>query len=216
MQKGYQMNILIIGSTGGTGKQLILQALDRDYNVTAFARNPSKIKIEHDRLKVIKGNVLDIDSLRNAMAGQDIVLCALGHKRWLYPTKILSEGTRNIVISMKEKGVKRLICETSLGVGNSIGRMGLYYTFFVIPFILPFYFWDKRKQEQIIQSSDLDWTIIRPGALNNRRARGSYRHGFKIGNWFYTVRISRADVADFMLNQIEDKTYIRSTPGVCW
>jgi len=210
------MNILIIGSTGGTGKQLVIQALDRDHNVTAFARKPSKINIKHDRLKVIKGNVLNVDSLRNAMAEQDIVICALGHKKWLYPTKILSEGTRNIIATMREYGVKRLICETSLGLGETTGKMGIYYTFFVIPFILPFYFWDKRKQEKIIQSSELDWTIIRPGALNNRRARGSYREGFKIGNWFYTVRISRADVADFMLNQIDDNKYIHSKPGVSW
>lgn len=210
------MNILIIGSTGGTGKQLVLQALDRGYNVTAFARDTSKIKIKDDRLKVIKGNVLDVDSLKNAITGQDVVLCALGHKRWLYPTKILSEGIKNIIDSMVENRVKRLICETSLGLGNSIGKMGLYYTFFVIPFILPFYFWDKRKQEIIIQSSELDWTIIRPGALNNRQARGDYRRGLKIGNWFYTVRISRTDVADFMLNQIEEKKYIHSKPGVCW
>jgi putative NADH-flavin reductase len=150
------MNILIIGSTGGTGRQLVIQALDRDHNVTAFARNPSKIKINHNRLKVIKGNVMNVDSLRNAMIEQNIVLCALGHKRWLYPTKILSEGTRNIIAAMKENGVKRLICETSLGLGETIGKMGIYYTFFVIPFILPFYFWDKRKQEKIIHSSDLD------------------------------------------------------------
>lgn len=210
------MNILIIGSTGGTGKQLVLQALDRGHNVIAFARKSSKVKIIHDRLKVIEGDVLEVDSLKNAILGQDAVLCALGHKRWFYPTKILSEGTRNIIASMKEFGVKRLICETSLGLGETVGKMGIYYTFFVIPFILPFYFWDKRKQEKIIQSSELDWTIIRPGALNNRRARGSYRHGFKIGNWFYTVRISRTDVADFMLNQIDEKKYIRSKPGVCW
>jgi putative NADH-flavin reductase len=210
------MNILIIGSTGGTGKQLLTQALDRGYNVTAFARNPSKIKITHDRLKVITGDVLNIDSLRNAIIEQDIVICALGHKRWFYPTKILSEGTKNIISSMKENGVKRLICETSLGLGETIGKMGIYYTFFVIPFILPFYFWDKGKQEKIIQSSELDWTIIRPGALNNRRARGSYRNGSKVGNWFYTVRISRADVAEFMLNQIDDKKYICSKAGVCW
>ena len=94
--------------------------------------------------------------------------------------------------------------------------MGIYYTFFVIPFILPFYFWDKRRQEKIIRSSSLDWTIIRPGALNNRRARRKYKHGSKIGNWIYTVGISRSDVADFMLNQIEDDKYLHSSPGVCW
>jgi putative NADH-flavin reductase len=216
VQQEDKMNILIIGSTGGTGKQLVLQALDRGHNVTAFARKSSKIKITHDRLKVIEGDVLEVDSLKNAILGQDAVLCALGHKRWFYPTKILSKGTKNIIVSMEENLVKRLICETSLGLGDSIGKMGLYYTLFVIPFILPFYFWDKRKQESVIQLSSLDWTIIRPGALNNRRARGTYRHGLKIGNWFYTVGISRADVAAFMLNQLEDKKYIYSTPGVSW
>ena len=210
------MNILIIGSTGGTGKQLVSQALDRDHSVTAFARKASKIKITHENLKVIEGDVLDVDSLNKAIAGQDAVLCALGHKRWFYPTKILSKGTKNIIDEMEKNNVKRFICETSLGLGKSVGKMGLYYTFFVIPIILPFYFWDKRKQESVVQLSSLDWTIIRPGALNNRKPRGKYRHGLNVGNWFYTVGISRADVADFMLNQLEDKKYFHSAAGVSW
>ncbi len=210
------MNILIIGSTGGTGKQLVKKSLERGHYVTAFARNSSKILITHPNLKVIEGNVLDVESLKKAISGQDVVLCALGHKRWFYPTKILSKGTNNIIEVMQENKVKRFICETSLGLGKSIGKMGLYYSLFVIPFILPFYFWDKRKQESVIKSSSLDWTIVRPGALNNKKAKGKYRHGSKVGNYIYTVRISREDVADFMLNQIEDKNYIYSTPGLCW
>jgi putative NADH-flavin reductase len=210
------MNILIIGSTGGTGIRIVSQALERGYHVTAFARKASKIEIKHERLKTFEGNVLDASSLEKAVIGQDAVLCALGHKRWFYPNKILSQGTKNIIDAMERNNIKRFICETSLGLGKSIGKMGLYYTFFVIPFILPFYFWDKRKQESAIKSSSLGWTIIRPGALNNRRARGKYRHGLNIGNWFYTVRISRADVAEFMLNQLEDKKYVHLTPGVCW
>lgn len=210
------MNLLIIGSTGGTGVQLVSQALALGHNVTAFTRKASKIKIIHERLKVFEGDVLDFDSLNRAMSDQDAVLSALGHKQFFYPTKILSRGTKNIITAMENNNVKRFICETSLGVGNSIGRMGLYYTFFVIPFILPFYFWDKGKQETVIKSSSLDWTIVRPGVLNNRQARGSYQHGPNIGNLFYTVRISRADVAHFMLNQLVDKKYIHSTPGICW
>jgi putative NADH-flavin reductase len=210
------MNILIIGSTGGTGIRLVSQALERGHHVTAFARKPSKIKIKHERLEIFEGNVLDVSSLDKAIVNQDAVLCALGHKRWFYPNKILSKGTKNIIDAMERNNVKRIICETSLGLGKSVGKMGLYYTFFVIPIILPFYFWDKRKQESAIQSSSLDWTIVRPGALNNRKPRGKYRHGSNIGNWFYTVRISRADVADFMLNQLEDKKYVHIAPGVSW
>ncbi len=153
--------------------------------------------------------MLNLDSLNKAMVNQDTVLCALGHKRWFYPTKILSNGTKNIIEAMEKNNVKRFICETSLGLGKSFGKMGLYYTFFVIPFILPFYFWDKRKQENVIQSSSLEWTIVRPGALNNKKARGTYKEGSNIGNWIYTVRISREDVAEFMLNQIEDRKYVK-------
>lgn len=210
------MNILIIGSTGGTGTRLVKQALERGFKVTAFARNPSKIKIKHEHLNVLKGDVLNPDSLNEAMINQGAVLCALGHKQFFYPNKILSGGTKNIIKAMEKNKVKRLICETSLGIGKSAGKMGLYYTFFVIPFILPFYFWDKRKQEKIIQSSSLEWTIVRPGALNNKKARGTYKEGFNIGNWIYTVRISREDVAEFMLNQIEDKKYVNLAPGICW
>lgn len=210
------MNIIIIGSTGGTGKQLVKKALERGHNVTAFARNSSKVKLTHPNIRVSEGNVLNIESLQKAIIGQDVVLCALGHKRWFYQTSILSKGTRNIVETMEKNNIKRLVCETSLGLGKSFGRMGLYYTLFVIPFVLPFYFWDKKKQETIIKKSSLDWIIVRPGALNNKKARGKYYHGLKAGNWIFTVRISREDVADFMLNQLDDNKYVHSTPGVCW
>ena len=210
------MKVLIIGSTGGTGKKLVIQALDQGHIVTAFVRNSAKLKIVNNNLRVVKGNVLNAESLKKAMIGQDAVLCALGHKRWFYPNQILSMGTKNIIAAMEENNIKRLVCETSLGLGKSLGKMGVYYTFFVIPFILPFYFWDKRKQEALIKSSLLDWTIVRPGALNNQSARGKYRLGFKIGNWIYTVRISCADVAEFMLQQLESDLYVHKSPGVSW
>lgn len=210
------MKILIIGATGGTGKQLVSIALELGHDVTAFARKASGIKNKHEKLKIIEGNVLNLNSLIEASKGQDAVLCALGHKKWFYPSKILSEGTANIIKAMEFNAVKRLICETSLGIGDSFGRMGLYYTFFVIPFILPFYFWDKGKQESVVKKSNLDWTIVRPGVLNNKNARGVYKEGKDIGNWFITVKISRADVAHFMVKQIADKKYLKSTPGLSW
>jgi len=94
--------------------------------------------------------------------------------------------------------------------------MGLYYTLFVIPVILPFYFWDKTRQERLIARSNLEWVIVRPGALTNGEKRGRYRHGRRVGSFLLTVRISRADVADFMLNQLASNTYVRTAPGVCW
>ena len=139
--------VLIVGATGGTGRQLVGQALERGYAVTALVRNPSKLQLEHPQLSIIQGDVLDYVSVEKAMCGQEAVLCALGHKRFFYPTFILSERTRNLLRAMEAQGVRRLVCESSLGIGNSVGRMGLYYTLLIIPIILPFYFWDKTRQE---------------------------------------------------------------------
>ncbi len=207
--------LLIIGATGGTGRQLVAQALERGYSVTALVRNSAKMKIEHPQLTVIQGDVLDYDSVAAAMRSQEAVLSALGHKRYFYPTRILSEGTRNILRAMETHGVQRLVCETSLGIGNSAGRMGLYYTLFVIPVILPFYFWDKTRQEKLIAGSKAEWVIVRPGVLTNRAKRGAYRHGPNVGSFIWTVNISRAEVAEFMLDQITDNAYLRTATGVC-
>jgi putative NADH-flavin reductase len=208
--------VLIVGATGGTGRELVAQALERGLAVTALVRNPSRLRVEHPRLTVVRGDVLDAASVDAAVRGQDAVLSALGHKRYFYPTRILSAGTRNLLRAMESHGVRRLVCETSLGLGDSAGRLGLMYTLFVIPAILPFYFWDKTRQERAIAESGLDWVIVRPGALNNGERRGRVREGRRIGSFLWTVPVSRADVAAFMLSQVASDTYLRAAPGVCW
>jgi len=112
--------------------------------------------------------------------------------------------------------VSRLVCQTSLGIGNSAGRLGLYFTLFTIPVVLPFYFWDKSRQERMIAESNVDWVIVRPGMLTNAHKRERLQHGSRVGNLFSTVRIARADVADFMLDQLESDKYLRSAVGVAW
>lgn len=206
--------VLIVGATGGTGRQLVAQALERGLTVTALVRNPSMLRVDHPRLTVVQGDVLDMTSLEAAMHGQEAVLSALGHKRYFYPTRILSEGTGNILRAMETHRVRRLVCETSLGIGDSAGRMGLYYTLFVLPLILPFYFWDKTRQERVIAGSTVDWVIVRPAALTNGTKRGRLRHGSRVGSLIWTVRVSRADVAAFMLDQLASNTYLQAAPGV--
>jgi len=210
------MKLLIIGATGGTGQQLIKQALEAGHSATALVRHPSRLKAAHERLTVMQGNVLDYDSVEKAVTGQDAVFSALGHKRWFIQTRILSDGTRNVIRAMEKLGIRRFVCETSLGIGDTKGKMGLYYTLFVIPFLTYFYFKDKEEQERLIRESSLDWVIVRPGQLTNGRKRGIYRHGFDIGNPITTVHISRADVADFMLKQLTDNTYLRKTPSLAY
>jgi putative NADH-flavin reductase len=207
--------VLIVGATGGTGRQLVAQALERGHEVTALVRNPARLGIEHPRLKVVRGDVLDYASVEAAVRGQEAVVSALGHKRFIGPTRILSEGTRNLLRAMEAHGVPRLVCQTSQGIGDSAGRMGLYFTFFVIPVVLPFYFWDKTRQERLIAASGVEWVIVRPAMLTNGPARGTVRHGSRVGSFILTRRISRADVAGFMLNQLADDAYLRAAPGVC-
>ncbi len=207
--------ILIIGATGGTGRQLLVRALEQGYVVRALVRDPDKLSVEHPHLTVVHGDVLDYSAVEKAVRGQDAVISALGHKRFFVLTRILSEGTRNVLRAMETHSVRRIVCETSLGIGDSVGRMGLYYSLLVIPFILPLYFWDKTRQERLIAASKLEWVIVRPAVLTNAIARGVSHHGRKVGSFLWTVRIARADVADFMLKQLVNDSYLGTAVGVC-
>ena len=208
------MKIFIVGGTGGTGRQVIEQALLENHLVTALVRNPVKLKIDHPNLKVVKGNILEPDTFEQAIKENEVVISALGHKRFFIKTNILSEGTKNIVNAMEKHKVKRFICITSMGVNDSRFKLGLYYTLFVIPVILLFYFLDKEKQERIIQKSSLDWTIVRPGQLTNGKKRTTYRHGPKLGSYILTKMISRADVAHFILSELKNGNYIKKSPSI--
>ena len=124
-------------------------------------------------------------------------------------------GPANILRTMKSAGVKSFICESSLGIGSAAGRGGVFATLIVYPMILPFYSFDKLRQEKLIEESDLDWTLVRPAALTNGAAGGQYRHGPKAGSYFLPVRISRADVATLMLQELTDDRYLGSAVGLC-
>jgi putative NADH-flavin reductase len=206
--------ILIVGATGGTGRELVAQALERGFMVTALVRNPAALKINHPNLTVKQGDVLDSASIEAAVQGQDAVVSALGHKRFFYPTRILSQGTSHLLRAMEKFGVSRLVCASSLGLGDSAGRMGLYFTLFTLPVALPFYFWDKARMERVVAESSLDWVIVRPGVLTHAPKRDHVRHGPNVGHYVLPVHVSRALVADFMLNQLTTDQYLHSAPGL--
>lgn len=211
------LKLLVFGATGRTGREIVKQGLT-SHHVTAFARDPADISLEHPHLRVVRGDVLDYDSVEAAVTGQDAVLVALG-KRWprkLFDRATLTDGTRNIVRAMEAHGVKRLVCETSLEVGDSTGQLGWFFRYFVIPLFLRRAFRDKERQEQVIKQSSLAWVIVRPGVLTNGPRTGRYHAGFSNPAAHITARISRADVADFMLEQVTSDAFLRRTPGLSY
>lgn len=205
------MNILIVGATRGVGRQLLEQALASGHAVTALARNPQRLATRHERLRILKGDILDSDSVAAAMAGQDAVCCTIGVRTpWEQPA-VFSEGTRNLLQAMKQTGVRRLLCVTGIGAGNSKGHGGFLYDRIFYPLLLKGVYADKDRQESLIEASDVDWTIVRPGFLTNGPLTGNYRMltdltGITAG------RISRADVAHFILKELESNRHLRQTP----
>ena len=205
------MKVLIIGATGGTGRQLVAQALASGHEVTALVRNPAKIHIRHERLRVVQGDILDFESVERAVAGQEAVLSSLGTKSLFRRMKIFSKGRSNLLRAMTKHDVSRLICIIGIGAGDSRGHGGFFYDQIILPIILKRIYQDKDKQEELIRKSDRDWIIVRPGFLTNGPPKGNYRvltdlTGITVG------RISRADVAAFMLAQLNNDRYLRQTP----
>jgi putative NADH-flavin reductase len=210
------LRILVLGATGGTGREIVARALARGHAVTALVRDPARLGAPDRRLKVLTGDALDAAAVDAAVQGQDAVLCALGHRQFLGASRILSAATANVVVAMERNGVRRLVVETALGIGDSAFRMGLLYTVIVIPLVLPFYFWDKTRQERLVAASTLAWTIVRPGALTDGPATGAFRvgAGAGVGGLVRTHAISRADVAEFMLDALSSDAFVRQAPGV--
>ena len=208
------MKLLIIGSTGGTGRELVKQALEQGQQVTAFARTPSKLGIAHHNLRIAQGDITDRASVEAAVVGQDAVLCALGTKV-IRKNTIQSDGTRNIVAAMQKNDVKRLVVETSLDVGDSRGQLGFFFAHVIRATLLRNIFEDKELQERIVQESGLDWIIVRPAMLTDGPRTGKYRAGFSASDKI-ARKISRADVADFMLKQTTSNEFLRQTPGLSY
>ena len=209
------MKLIIFGSTGYTGLQVMTQALEQGHDVIAFARNPESLDQEHEKLQVIKGDVLDFASVERAIQGQDAVLCTLGMPP-MDKSNLRAKGTKNIIRAMETTGVNRFICQSTAGVGDSRETMPFLMKYLIVPLLLRHAWADHESQENYIKESQLDWIIARPVGLTDGEHTGSYQHGFTADNKTVTFKISRADTADFMLKQLADDTYLHSTPSISY
>jgi putative NADH-flavin reductase len=205
------MNLLIIGATRGIGRELLQQALTAGHHVTALARDPSRVTARHERLNVLKGDILDRDAVVRAMSGQQAVCCTIGVKVPGLRITLFSAGTENVLFAMKQAGVRRLICVTGIGAGDSKGHGGFLYDKLFSPFLIKAIYDDKNRQEALIAASDVDWTIVRPGFLTNQPATRKYRALTDLTG-VVAGRIARADVAHFILEELKSNRYLRQTP----
>jgi putative NADH-flavin reductase len=209
------MKVVILGATGGTGRELVKQALEIGHDVTAFVRDPSKLSLKHEKLSIVQGNMLDAASIERAIAGQDAVISALGSPG-LGKSTDLSDATMLIINAMEASGVRRLIFESTVGISDSKNHTPWLARKTLIPLLLKNIFADKEIQERYIKDSSLDWIIVRPARLTNRPRTGKYRIGSEINEHAPSKTISRSDVAAFMLKQLSDDTFLHSTPAVSY
>jgi putative NADH-flavin reductase len=207
-------SVLIIGATGGIGLEAVKQALDAGQNVRAFARSADRIEISHSLLEKRAGDALDANDVTNALDGIEVVIQAIGVAAGpdmiFKPVRLFSKSTALLVKAMEDCGVARLISITGFGAGDSYSRVNCPQR---IPFrmILGRAYDDKDVQERLIRNSKLDWIIARPGILTNRGGTGRYRVLAEANQWRNGF-ISRADVADFLVTQIESDDYLGKSP----
>jgi putative NADH-flavin reductase len=212
------MKITIFGATGRTGVQSVIKALDLGYEVTAVARNPEKLKIRHERLKIMRGDVLaESPSLETALVDQDAVISALGVPISLNkPITLYSRGTQNIIMAMYQQGVKRFVGISSVGVDlETDPNIPFVLQRVIMPLLFRNTSADMRLMEERIVHSEMEWTIVRAPGLSNKLPKGQYRVavGSSLPNGY---RISRADLADFMVRQLSDQKYLGKVVSIAY
>jgi putative NADH-flavin reductase len=206
------MRVLIIGASKGIGLETTRQALDAGHGVRALARSATAIGISNPSLEKMRCNALKTEDVEAALVGVDVVIQTLGVGlgELFRPVHLFSDATRVLIQAMKIQGVKRLICVTGFGAGDSRASISCLQR---LPFQIVFgrAYDDKSLQEQLIKESELDWTIARPGVLTSGPRTGNYQILSDASQWRNGI-ISRADVAEFLVRQIGDQTYIRKAP----
>jgi putative NADH-flavin reductase len=206
------MKIIVFGATGGTGKELVKQALDAGHQVTALVRNPANLSLQNDRLEIVPGDIADMACLDQVIAGKDAVISALGPTR-TSPPHAMSLGSANIVAAMKQHGVRRIIWQTGAGVIDAGDALSVIRTLMVtlMKLLSPAVLADSQQAFENIKQSGLDWTVVRVPRLKDGSKEGGIHAGFVPPG---PTPVTRADVAEFMLRQLSDRTFIGKAPMI--
>jgi putative NADH-flavin reductase len=203
------MKLLILGATGGTGQQLVSQALEAGHEVTVFARDGAKARRDHDRLRVIQGDLFDRAALAAAMRGHDVVISALGRGYTFRSAQLMERCVPGILAAMAAAGLRRLVFTSSLGVGDSRRDAPLMAKIFFSTLLRDIYA-DKLIGDSMIRNSGLEWTIVQPSRMTDGPLTRTYRTGERLA-LAGQAQISRADVAHYLLAAAGDPATVRKT-----
>jgi uncharacterized protein YbjT (DUF2867 family) len=207
------MQVLVFGATGSVGRLVVSQALEQGHEVTAFTRSLERVPTAHPRLTMAIGDVLQPSAVAPALQGHSAVICCLGAGT---QGGVRAPGTANIVAAMQHTGVRRLVCQSTLGIGESRGNLNFFWKHLMFGGLLRAVHRDHDLQEQYVRRSGLDWIIARPAAFTDGPRTGAYRHGFAPDDRSTRLKIARADVADFLLKQLTDDQYLHQAPGLSY
>ncbi len=207
------MELAVLGASGRTGRPLVQQALDAGHDVIALVRTPATFPIKHDRLTVVQGDALNAADVDEVVQGADAVLSTLGHSK-NSPKDLQTVATKNIVAAMEKYGITRFVSLTGAGVDAPQDKPKFinHVIKFALKTMQGAVLADAEQHAKVLQASQLDWVIVRGPMLTEGPYTGKYRVGWVGVNT--GTRISRADVADFMLKQVTDNTYIHKAPMV--
>jgi putative NADH-flavin reductase len=209
------MKLLIFGASGSTGHELVKQSLSIGHSVTAFVRDPSRLKIDHKSLNVITGDITNTVQLADVIQGQDVVLSALGAASPFKFDAVVVDGVGKIIKVMQELRVQRFVYLSFIGVGKSRIHGGFVIRH-IASRILKSEIAGHEAREKMIHESNLNWTIVHAPTLTNGEKKGAYRTGENLSSNSFVVTTSRADVADFMLSQCADHTFMHKTVRIMY
>jgi len=204
------MNLLIFGASGKTGREVVREALARGHRVSAFARDPAKLGVVNPAVRPIRGDVADASAVAAAVPGHDAVVSTLGVGTPLQHDPGVIAGIEHILAAMQVAGLRRLIYQSFIGVHESRAAVGFVLRF-IAPLPLRHEIADHETKEALIKASATDWTIVRPPKLTNG-PRIAYRAGENVTTWAPVPTLSRASVAHFIVNELEEPQYLRKAP----
>jgi putative NADH-flavin reductase len=199
--------VLVLGATGGTGRHVAEQATEMGLEVTALVRTPAKMPPTDRPMRIVTGDIrTDSPVVRGAFASQDAVISALGVGQSFKSDGFIAHAAPLIVAAMREHGVRRLVFTSAFGVGPTWRDTPMLPRIFVKTLLRDVYA-DKAAGEQVIKDSGLDWTIVYPAGLTNGPRTSSARVGERLTLSGFP-RVSRADVAVVLLQQLDDPRFI--------